>query len=277
MFKTTEPLFKTTEPLQTEEQFLKALFTNPSNKLVSTSKFRNELSIENFYNYAFENLGFIKVPAKRFIKHKNIKEQILFNLKNLCFQNKYDKDLRPHLAGLFYNAEKKEIIGTDCHIIFVDSIFIENVALGSNNLFINVDELNNITFKNESTLDERTGKPYYNLGKYPEYDRIFPDPNDEHEIYTMSDNQIDRLFYFQKICKALKLINPTITIKGVGFGVHLLCRIIEVIKKNDPQNNIVFNLSTPNRAAYFTYNEGKTRALIMPVIIDNSSLFLKLF
>ena len=104
-------MFKTTEPLQTEAQFLQALFTNPSSKLVSTSKFRNELSIENFYNYAFENLGFIKVPDKRFTKHKSLEDQLLFNLKNLCFQKKYDKDLRPNLAGLFYNAEKKEIIG----------------------------------------------------------------------------------------------------------------------------------------------------------------------
>lgn len=270
-------MFKTTEPLQTEAQFLQALFTNPSSKLVSTSKFRNELSIENFYNYAYENLGFIKVPDKRFTNHKSLEDQLLFNLKNLCFQKKYDKDLRPNLAGLFYNAEKKEIIGTNCHIMFIDSVCIENVVLGSNNLFINVDELNNITFKNEYTIDEKSGKPYYNLGKYPDYDRVFPDPKYHHEIYTMSDNQINRLFYFQKICKALKLINPLVTIKGVGFNVHLLCRLIEVIKKNDPENNIVFNLSTPNRAAWFSYNDHKTRALIMPVMLDERSLFLKLF
>ena len=270
-------MFQTTEPLQTERQFLKALFTNPTSKLITTSKFRNELSIENFYIYAFETLGFINVPGKKFTKHKNLEDQILFNLKNLCFKNKYDKDLRPNLAGLFYNAEKKEIIGTDCNIMFIDSVCIENFNLGSNNLFINKDELNNITFKNEYTIDEKTGKPYYNLGKYPEYDRIFPDPNDEHEIYTMSENQINRLFYFQKICLALKLINPIVTIKGVGFNVYLLCRIIDVIKKNDPINNIVFNLSTPSRAAWFSYNDHKTRALIMPVIIDEKTLCLKLF
>lgn len=268
-------MFKTIEPLQTEEQFFKALFTNPSNKLVSTSKFRNELSMENFYSYAFEVLGFINVPAKKFVKHKSLEDQISFNIKNLCFQNKFDRQMRPHMAGLFYNAAKREIVGTDCHIMFIDSVFIEKVNLGSNNLFINTDELNNITLTREFTIDEKTGLSYYNLGKYPEYDNVFPDPKDEHETYTMNSDQVNRLFYFQKICKALKLINPQITIKGVGFNVHLLCRLIEVIKKNDPENKITFNLSTPNRAAYFTYNEGKTRALIMPVMLDERSLFLK--
>lgn len=270
-------MFKTTEPLQTERQFLQALFTNPSSKLVSTSKFRNELSIENFYNYAYETLGFINVPAKKFTKHKSLEDQILFNIKNLCFQNKYDKDLRPHMAGLFYNAAKKEIVGTDCHIMFIDTVPAENVNLGFANLFINKDQLNNITLTREFSIDEKNNLPYYKLGKYPEYNNVFPDPNDQYEIYTMSDNQIDRLFYFQKICKALKLINPLVTIKGVGFNVHLLCRLIEVIKKNNPENNITFNLSSPNRAAWFTYNEGKTRALIMPVIIDEKTLLLKLF
>ena len=268
-------MFKTTEPLQTEEQFLKALFTNPSNKLVSTSKFRNELDIENFYIYAYDVLGFIDVPAKKFTKHKSIEDQISFNIKNLCFQNKFDRQLRPHMAGLFYNAAKKEIVGTDCHIMFIDSVFIQDADLGPNNLFINIDELNNITLTKEYTIDENTGLSYYNLGKYPEYDNVFPDPKDEHETYTMNSDQVNRLFYFQKICKALKLINPQISIKGVCFNVHLLCRLIEVIKKNDPENKITFNLSSPNRAAYFAYNEGKTRTLIMPVMSDSSSLFLK--
>jgi hypothetical protein len=270
-------MFKTTEPLQTERQFLQALFTKPSSKLVTTSKFRNELIIENFYDYAYETLGFINVPVKKFTKHKSLEDQILFNLKNLCFQNKYDKDLRPNLAGLFYNSDKKEIVGTDCHIMFIDSVGSDNVNLGFANLFINKDELNNITLTREFTIDEKTNLPYYKLGKYPEYDRIFPDPNDQHEIYTMLDNQINRLFYYQKICLALKLINPLVTIKGVGFNVHLLCRFIEVIKKNNPENKIVFNLSTPRSAAWCSYNDHKTRALIMPVIIDEKTLFLKLF
>jgi hypothetical protein len=56
-----------------------------------------------------------------------------------------------------------------------------------------------------------------------------------------------------------------------------LCRFIDVIKKNNPENKIVFNLSTPRSAAWCSYNDHKTRALIMPVIIDEKTLFLKLF
>lgn len=270
-------MFTTVEKLQTEDQFLKELFNQPSSKLVSTSKFMNELTVEDFYNYAYENLGFINVRPKRFIKHKSLQEQLLYNLKNLCFQKKYDRELRPHLAGLYYNVSKNEMVGTDCYIMFIDSVFLEKTYLGPDNLFINKDELNNITYTKETEINEKTGLVYYPNGKYPEYDRVFPDANDEDEKYTMSDNQIDRLFHFQKVCKAFKVINPTITIKNIGFNVDYLCRLIEVIKRNNPEHNITLNLSTRTRATYLIYNEGRTRALIMPIVIDYGTLFLKLF
>jgi hypothetical protein len=261
-------MFNTIAPLATKEEFLFLLFSDPNNKLVLTSEFIHSITYEEFYIECYERLGFIKLPVKKFTKHKSIEDELRYNYKNLRPQEKYDRDLRPQMDNLFYDAKENCIVGTDANIMFVDRSIPRIKYLGEENLIINVDKLDNITMIEESK---------YTNGRYPAYKEVFPEFKDTDSVFHLGEFHLNVLFHFAKLCKILKVPIPYVTIGPVCFNVHLLCRFIEIIKRNKPDVFINLRITGRSRAAYFVHSLGDTKGLIMPVMIDEShKLFFKL-
>jgi hypothetical protein len=261
-------MFNTIAPLATKEEFFFLLFSDPNNKLVLTSEFIHSVTHEEFFVECYNRLGFIKLPIKKFTKHKSIEDELRYNYKNLRPQEKYDRDLRPQMNNLYYDAKENCIVGTDAYIIFIDRSIPRIKYLGDESLFINMDKLNNITMIEESK---------YTNGRYPAYKEVFPEFKEEDEVFHLGEFHFNVIFHFAKLCKVLKIPIPYITIGPACFNVHLLCRFIEIIKRNRPEYFIKLHISGPNRAAYFVHSSGDTKGLIMPIIKDeNSNLFFKL-
>jgi hypothetical protein len=76
-------MFNSIQPLATKEEFLFLLFSDPTNKLVLTSEFLNQIDPEEFFRECFNRLGFVKIPVKKFPKHKSIEDELRYNYKNL--------------------------------------------------------------------------------------------------------------------------------------------------------------------------------------------------
>lgn len=261
-------MFNTIQPLTTKEEFLFLLFSDPSNKLVHTSEFKNEIEPDEFFRECYERLGFVKIPVKKFSKHKSIEDQLRYNYKNLRPQEKYDRDLRPQMNNLYYDAKNNCIIGTDAYIMFIDRSIPHIKYFGDESLFINTDNLGNIITIKES---EST------VGKYPNYTSIFPEFNESDPVFHLSEFHLNVLFHFAKLCKVLNIPIPYIMVGPALFNVHLLCRFVEVVKRNRP--DFSFNLYVPssNRGAYIYHSSGDTKGLIMPIIKDQySESFFKL-
>lgn len=261
-------MFNTIQPLATKEEFLFLLFSDPGNKLVLTSEFINEIDPDEFFRECYERLGFVKLPVKKFSKHKSIEDELRYNYKTLRPQEKYDRELRPEMNNLYFDAKENCIVGTDAYIMFIDRSIPLIKYFGEESLFINLDHLQNITMVKET---EAT------LRKYPNYKAIFPELNESDPVYHLSEFHLNVLFHFAKICKVLKVPIPYIMVGPALFNVYLLCRFVEVVKKNRP--DFSFNLYVPssNRAAYIYHSSGDTKGLIMPLIKDQySKSFFKL-
>lgn len=261
-------MFNTIQPLATKEEFLFLLFSDPTNKLVLTSEFLNQIDPEEFFRECFNRLGFVKIPVKKFPKHKSIEDELRYNYKNLRPQEKYDRDLRPQMNNLYFDAKNNFIIGTDAYILFMDRTIPRIKYLGEESLFINMDHLQNITMVKES---EST------IGKYPNYTSIFPELDETDPVFHLSEFHINVLFHFAKLCKVLKITIPYVMVGPACFNVYLLCRFVEIVKRNKPDLSLNLRISGPNRAVYFVHSSGDTKGLIMPIIKDhNSNLFFKL-
>jgi hypothetical protein len=248
------------------DEFIKGLFSDPSNKAVTTYAGKNEI-IDNpalFYQAVNLYLDYMVLPEKKFKKITNFDQEIKSLLKLLTPTDKFSRLMRPALCHLFYNQAKRQITGTNAHIIWT---YESNHELGSENTFISTDKLGNIILTHESKFDG---------GKYPDYNAVFPIFNINDDQHFLSDALIDRLYYFVKLAKICGLKVANVKIGNTTFSAYLLVNLIEAFKVSLPGYNFILHTPGVNKGAYVYVNDEKYKGLIMPIMENDPLLTYKL-
>jgi hypothetical protein len=263
------------DAITNKETFITRLFQAPGDKAVINSNQKNLIDPETFYQAAThfynKHLGgydLLPIPIKRFPKLITINDHIRVGLKYLTDQSRFNKDVRPALTNVFYNASENMLVATDCHIIFCWKSLRHfggyKAIFGNNDLILNIDSLGNIVEKTENEYTE---------GKYPKYNNCIPENVESDLNFIIDEARQNILFHFIKCTKVIGIDNPVIKIGTHYFNAHLLCRLLMAFKAQRPNNELILKMpENKNKVAYLNSIHADHKGVIMPLAFEDKDV-----
>lgn len=263
-------MFKTIDDIKNESEYLEILFSDPTDIRLKKSIFGFYLknNPEIFYQELKKRLLNKNLPIKKFRKIKDLEDRLKYYCKNLVLKEKKQNSYRPALTNIYYNAKERHIVGTDAHILLIDSRNTIPYNHEDNpNLMVYLDQLNNIKLVPESEADY----------KYPDYQQIFPLHDNNDPTFLFHNYNIDKLFYIIKCGKILDLKTMPIKIRNSYFDAFLMGKILEIFKTTFQNNDFVLHVPGPNKAGYFYSDDQKSKGLVMPIYFQGDVNYIEFF
>lgn len=248
------------EQITNEAAFFGRLVLYPADKAVSFYAKNNFIETESFYNNLKPLLDNFLAPRKKFKSFLNTTQILGAATSLLTFREKYDRELRPHIARVFFNSEDSKLVATDCHILAIWDSYYYWKSSGFNEV-IGFDFLGNIEADPDGTK----------YSKFPDYKAIFPDMLESSKEYIFTDEAINILFYIAKLATVCKIKQPIIKIINTTFDIYKLTRLISFVRGVPGCNtfSLYIDLENCNRVAFSTSTAPLCSYLICPIYSDS--------